>query len=171
VPYKGFEHLVRACASLRSNGLVLIGGDGPLRGGLEALIRQLGVQDKVKLLGRISDREVELYMHACDVFCLPSVQKSEAFGIVQLEAMRAGRPVVSSRIRGSGIDWVNQDGVTGLTVEPVDPEALAQSLDRLLGDPQLAVAFGANGRRRYEAQFTARQMAERVRGLYQSLRL
>jgi rhamnosyl/mannosyltransferase len=90
---------------------------------------------------------------------------------VQLEAMRAGRPVVSSRIRGSGIDWVNQDGVTGLTVEPVDPEALAQSLDRLLGDPQLAVAFGANGRRRYEAQFTARQMAERVRGLYQSLRL
>jgi rhamnosyl/mannosyltransferase len=171
VPYKGFEHLVRSCATLASNALVLIGGEGPLRRGLEALIGQLGVQEKVKLLGRISDREVDLYMRACDVFCLPSVQKSEAFGIVQLEAMRAGRPVVSSRILGSGIDWVNQDGVTGLTVEPASAEALAQALNRLLGNPELARAFGANGRRRYEAQFTARQMAERVRGMYLSLRL
>jgi rhamnosyl/mannosyltransferase len=171
VPYKGFEHLVRACATLSANGRVLLAGDGPLRGELESLVRHLGVQDKVQLLGRLSDREVELYMRACDVFCLPSVQKSEAFGIVQLEAMRAGRPVVSSRLYGSGIDWVNQDQVTGLTAEPANPAALAHALNRLLADPALARALGANGRRRYEAEFTARRMAEQVRGLYLSLRL
>lgn len=171
VPYKGFEYLVRACTALSANGRVLLAGDGPLRDDLESLVRQLGVQDKVQLLGRLTDHQVELHMRACDVFCLPSVQKSEAFGIVQLEAMRASRPLVSSRIHGSGIDWVNQDEVTGLTVEPANPGALALALNRLLEDPALARALGANGRRRYEAEFTARRMGEQVRGLYLSLRL
>jgi len=171
VPYKGFEHLVRSATALSANGLMLIAGDGPLRRDLESLIEELGVQDRVQLLGAVSGREVELYMRACDVFCLPSVDKSEAFGIVQIEAMRAGRPVVSSRIHGSGIDWVNQDGLTGLTVEPGRPDALAQALNRLLENAELARALGANGRRRYEELFTVRKMAEQVRAMYQSLRL
>ena len=171
VPYKGFEYLVRSCTALASNGLVLIAGEGPLRHELELLIRELGVQNKVRLLGGVSDREVALYMRACDVFCLPSVQKSEAFGIVQLEAMRAGRPVVSSRIHGSGIDWVNQDAVTGLTVEPRSPQALAQALNHLLENPETARTLGANARRRYEELFTAQNMADQVRAMYLSLRL
>jgi glycosyltransferase involved in cell wall biosynthesis len=171
VPYKGFEHLLRGAASLPPGALILIGGEGPLRGALESLIRELGVQDRIKLLGAITGREVELYMRACDVFCLPSVQKSEAFGIVQLEAMRAGRPVVSSRLQGSGVDWVNQDGVTGFTVEPRNPEALAQALNRLLENAETARALGSNGLRRYEELFTARKMAEQVRSMYLSLRL
>ncbi len=171
VRYKGFEYLVRSSTALASNGLVAIGGEGPLRHELELLIRQLSVQDKVRLLGGISDREVALYMRACDAFCLPSVQKSEAFGIVQLEAMRAGRPVVSSRIHGSGIDWVNQDAMTGLTVEPRRPEALAQALNHLLENPEDARILGANARRRYEELFTAQNMADQVRAMYLSLRL
>jgi len=171
VPYKGFEYLVRAAASLAPDVRVLIGGEGPLRGELERLIRDCGVQDRVTLLGRLTDREVELYMRACDVFCLPSVQKSEAFGIVQIEAMRAGRPVVSTRITGSGIDWVNEDGVSGFTVEAQRPEALASALNRLLQDPGLAQRMGEQARRRYEAMFTARHMAEQVRTAYLSLRI
>lgn len=171
VPYKGFEHLVRAAASLAPGGLILIGGEGPLRGTLESLIRELGVADRVRLLGGISDREVELHMRSCSAFCLPSVQKSEAFGIVQIEAMRAGRPVVSTRIHGSGVDWVNQDGVTGLTVEACSPAALAQALNRIVGDAELARRFGGNARKRYEELFTARRMAEQVRAMYLSLRL
>ena len=170
VPYKGFEYLVRSAAALSANGLVLIAGDGPLRRDLQSLIDALGVQDRVRLLGAVSGRDVELYMRTCDVFCLPSVDKSEAFGIVQLEAMRAGRPVVSTRIRGSGVDWVNQDGVTGLTVEPSNMHALAQALNRLLGDLALARVLGANGRLRYEEHFTARQMAESVHRTYLSMR-
>lgn len=171
VPYKGFEFLVRSAASLSSDAVVLVGGDGPLRPQFEALVRELRLEGKVELLGSIEDREVEVLMQACDVFCLPSVQKSEAFGIVQLEAMRAGRPVVSTRIPGSGVDWVNQDGETGMTVAPCDPAALAQALNRLLGNPQLARQLGGNARKRYEAHFTARRMADAVRAMYQSLRL
>ncbi|HJS77997.1 MAG TPA: glycosyltransferase [Burkholderiales bacterium] len=171
VPYKGFEHLVRAAALLKGNAAILIGGDGPLAAGLRSLIAQLGVAGKVKLLGALSDRDVELHMRACDVFCLPSVQKSEAFGIVQVEAMRAGRPVVSTRIRGSGVDWVNQDGVTGYTVPVGDAQALAQALNRFAGDTPIARRLGEAARRRYEAHFTARGMAEAVRAVYQSLRL
>jgi rhamnosyl/mannosyltransferase len=118
----------------------------------------------------VSDRDVELYMRGCDVFCLPSMDKSEAFGIVQIEAMRAGRPVVSSRIRGSGIDWVNQDGVTGLTVEPRNHHALAHALICLLDNAEFARTLGANGRRRFEELFTARRMAQQVRELYLTLR-
>ena len=170
VPYKGFEYLVRGAAGLPANGLVLIAGEGPLRRELELLIAQLGVQERVQLLGAITDRDVELHMRACDVFCLPSADKSEAFGIVQIEAMRAGRPVVTTRLHGSGIDWVNQDGVTGLTVEPERPDALAHALGRLLQDAELARRLGANGRRRYEELFTARNMAEQVREMYLALR-
>lgn len=171
VPYKGFEHLVRSAALLGPDGLILIGGDGPLRGYLDALVRESGVADKVILLGRLSGRDVELYMRACAAFCLPSVQKSEAFGIVQIEAMRAGRPVVSTRIHGSGVDWVNQDGVTGLTVDAGDPAALAAALNRLVADVDAAQRFGASARRRYEELFTVERMAAAVRAMYMSLRL
>jgi rhamnosyl/mannosyltransferase len=170
VPYKGFEQLVRSATALSADALVLIAGDGPMRRDLESLIAALGLQDRVRLPGALTGREVELYMRACDVFCLPSADKSEAFGIVQVEAMRAARPVVSTRIYGSGIDWVNQDGQTGLTVEAGRPEALAQALNRLLKDAPLAQALGANGRRRFETLFTARKMAEGVRSAYLSLR-
>jgi rhamnosyl/mannosyltransferase len=171
VPYKGFEHLVHSAAAISANGLILIAGAGPLRRDLQALIDELGLQDKVRLLGAASERDVELYMRACDVFCLPSADKSEAFGIVQIEAMRAARPVVTTRLHGSGIDWVNQDELTGLTVEPGRPDALAQALNRLLEAPDLARALGNNGRRRYEELFTARKMAEQVRAMYLSLPL
>jgi len=169
VPYKGFEQLVQAASALPAHGLVLIAGEGPLRGALEARISARGLQDRVRLLGAITGREVELYMRACTVFCLPSGDKSEAFGIVQVEAMRAGRAVVSTRLHGSGIDWVNQDGNTGLTVEAGRPDALARALRRLLEDDALARAMGANGRRRYEELFTARRMAGLVREMYLGL--
>ncbi|MDH4094666.1 MAG: glycosyltransferase [Betaproteobacteria bacterium] len=170
VPYKGFEYLVRSAAELSSNGQILIAGEGPLRRDLESLIEALAVHDRVRLLGSVTDREVELYMRACDVFCLPSADKSEAFGIVQVEAMRAARPVVSTRIHGSGIDWVNQDGVTGLTVEPCRPHDLAHALNRLLDDGRLARTLGENGRRRFEELFTTSRMARQVREMYLSLR-
>jgi glycosyltransferase involved in cell wall biosynthesis len=78
--------------------------------------------------------------------------------------------VVSTRLHGSGIDWVNQDGVTGLTVAPRSADALAQALNRLLADEALARTLGANGRRRYEELLTAQKMAKQVRAMYLSLR-
>ena len=85
--------------------------------------------------------------------------------------MRAGRPVVSTRIHGSGVDWVNQDEVTGLTVQAGDPDSLAGALNRVVADADAARRFGANARRRYEELFTAERMADQVRAMYAGLRL
>ena len=87
VPYKGFRYLIEAAQYLNDDTVVLIGGKGPLMEELAALIEQLGVQNKVKLLGRVSDEDLPVYYTACSLFCMSSVQKSEAFGIVNIEAM------------------------------------------------------------------------------------
>ena len=97
VYYKGFEYLVRAMKAVR--GHLLIIGDGPLRTKLERMAAESGVIDRISFLGRVSQDEMVGYYHAADVFVLPSVARSEAFGIVQLEAMACGKPVVNTRAR------------------------------------------------------------------------
>ena len=98
VPYKGYRYLIEAARYLGEDYVVLIGGTGPLHDELQELIRHWGVTDRVKLLGRISEEDLPAYYGACSLFCLSSVQKTEAFGIVQIEAMSCGKPVVATRI-------------------------------------------------------------------------
>jgi hypothetical protein len=107
VYYKGFEILVEAMVGLDTT-LVLV-GDGPLRGRLERRVDALGLRDRVQLVGEQDD--VRPYFAACDVFVLPSTHRSEAFGIVQIEAMAFAKPVVSTRL-GTGVEWVNRHGET-----------------------------------------------------------
>jgi rhamnosyl/mannosyltransferase len=166
VYYKGFEHLVRAMTEVE--GHLLIVGDGPLRGELEALARRLGVAERVTLLGEIQNRDVTPYYHASDVFALASTARSEAFGIVQLEAMAAGLPVVNTRL-ASGVPFVSPDGVSGITVPPEDPKALAAALNRLLDDAALRATYGAAGRRRVAEEFSAAVMAARTLDLYREI--
>jgi glycosyltransferase involved in cell wall biosynthesis len=125
--YKGFEHLVRAMGDVQATAL--IAGDGPLSGALAAEATRLGVADRVVLLGRVNEADLKACYHACDVFALPSIERSEAFGIVQLEAMACGRPVVNTRL-DSAVPHVSLDGLTGLTVPPGDPAALAAACAR-----------------------------------------
>jgi len=166
VYYKGFEHLVRAMADVRAT--VLIAGDGPLRAALSAEAARLGVGDRVVLLGRVDDAELKACYHACDVFALPSVERSEAFGIVQLEAMACGRPVVNTWLN-SGVPHVSLDGLTGLTVPPGDPKALATALSALLGDPARRAAMGAAARQRVREEFSAELMARRTLEVYREV--
>ena len=164
--YKGFEHLVRAMVNVR--GSLLLAGDGPMRKRLEREARELGIADRVIFAGRVEDSElVDLY-HACDVFALPSIARSEAFGIVQLEAMACGKPVVNTRL-DSGATQVSIDGMTGLTVAPSDPIALASALNLLLGDPPMRAAMGAAGRRRVREEFSIEAMVRRTIEVYQSV--
>jgi rhamnosyl/mannosyltransferase len=165
--YKGFEVLVEALARL-DGARVLLAGDGPLRGELEALAARRGVADRVVFLGNVDNRRLAPYYHAADVFCLPSVARSEAFGIVQLEAMAAGTPVVNTAL-DSGVPFVSRHGESGLTVPPGDPEALAAALAELLDDPERARRLGEAGRRRVAAEFTVEVMAARVLALYREL--
>jgi phosphatidyl-myo-inositol dimannoside synthase len=158
-PRKRLGDLLRAGVILRGripDAQIRIVGRGPEWGSLVGLHAELGLGDSVRLLGDLSiERLAEEYVNA-DLFCLPSVQ--EGFGIVFLEAMAAGLPVVACR--AAAIPEVVLEGVTGVLTPPRDPAALAVAVEGLLRDPDRAGRLGAEGRRR-AAGFTPRHVAER----------
>jgi rhamnosyl/mannosyltransferase len=166
VYYKGFDVLIRAMAAI--DAVLWLGGTGPLTEELKAIARRDGVGDKVRFVGRIADDELIAYYEAADVFVLPSVEKAEAFGLVQLEAMYCRRPVVSCRL-GTGVEWVNQDGATGLVVPPRDGAALSAAINRLLGDPVLRATMGEAGRRRVERDFSTDSMVRQMLAVYRDV--
>jgi len=166
VYYKGLQHLISAMPEISGNLLVV--GDGPLRNHLQEQAAELGVANRVRFLGRMEDRQLKAAFHACDVLVLPSTHPSEAFGIVQLEAMACRKPVVNTRLE-TGVPYVSLDGLTGLTVKPADAQELATAVNRLLGNPELRHVYGENGRQRVLQEFTVQVMAERTRQLYEKV--
>jgi rhamnosyl/mannosyltransferase len=108
---------------------------------------------------------LRILLHAADVFAFPSIDRCEAFGIAQLEAMACGKPVVASDL-ATGVRLVNQHEVTGLLVRPGDPDALSQALNRLLGEPALRERMGCAARRRVEQEFSADRMVSRTLEVY-----
>ena len=120
--------------------------------------------------GEVDTTTLGALYHACDVFVLPSVTRAEAFGYVQIEAMAAGTPVISTDVP-SGVSWVNQHERTGLIVPAGQPEPLRAAIVRLLADAALRARFGTAGRERVEREFTLARLRERLRGLYEELGL
>ncbi|HWQ69676.1 MAG TPA: glycosyltransferase, partial [Patescibacteria group bacterium] len=162
--YKGFEYLIAALANVPAARLVLV-GDGPLRAWLQQQAVKYNVYTRVEFAGEVSGtRLAELYRR-CAVFVLPAVSPAEAFGMVQLEAMAYGKPVVSTAL-STGVPWVNRHGETGLVVPPRSPQALAHALDTLLASPALRHQMGAAGRRRVEKEFTVELMVQRYAEIY-----
>lgn len=166
VEYKGYEYLVDAAKYLPDDYVIHIGGNGPLREELESRIIDAGLERKVKLLGHIPDRELPQRYNSCDVFVMSSVMKTEAFGIVQIEAMSCGKPIVATHIPGSGVDWVNEDGVSGLNVPIEDPEALAAAIVAICSDPVRYREYCAASRRRYERLFSFDAMIDGALAVY-----
>ena len=167
VSYKGFDVLIEAMAKLPPDVVLLLGGEGPLTDDLLQHAHRIGVAQRVRFLGFVPDDLLPAYYQASDVFCLPSVTQAEAFGIVQVEAMASGKPVVSTRLN-NGVDFVNEHGKTGVTVQPGDPVALANALSNLLHDEEKAHMLGANGRAKAQTEYSADKMAERILGIYRS---
>ncbi len=165
VPYKGVDVLLRALDGLDATTLLV--GDGPLRAALEAQADALGLS-RVRFLGAVPDEEVASLYHAADIFTLPSVTRAEAFGVVQLEAMACGVPVVSTRLP-SGVPWVNQHEQTGLVVPPGDATALHEALATLLRDPALRNALGRSARARVDREFTPERMARMTGDIYREV--
>jgi len=161
--YKGVDVLVRAMAAVDAD-LVIV-GTGPLEDELVALAASLGISDRVTVLPPLPGPELAAYYRAADIFCLPSIARSEAFGLVQLEAHAAGTPVVSTRLT-TGVPFANQHGVTGLTVPPGDVEALASALDELVRDEALRACLGAQAHQRVTTEFTVPRMVERTLEVY-----
>ena len=169
VEYKGFQYLIEASKYLSDDYMILIGGSGPMRQSLDGLIQQLGVGEKVKLLGRISENELPVYYGLCDIYVLSSIWKTEAFGIVQIEAMSCGKPVIATHIEGSGVDWVNEDGVSGLNVNPKDAKGIAEAIKRILIDKEQYNHFSQGAKLRYVSLFRKGAMINACLDLYKSL--
>lgn len=164
--YKGAEYLIRAMKDV--DGRLLIVGEGPLESQLRALAAEIDIEDKVIFLGRLLDGEMVACYHSCDVFVLPSIARSEAFGIVQLEAMACGKPVINTDLP-TGVPRVSLGGETGITVPPGDSRALAEAINMLLRDSELRERYGANARRRVEDNFTMVHMIEDVYRVYEKV--
>jgi glycosyltransferase involved in cell wall biosynthesis len=168
VYYKGIEFLIRAMLEVSHDTLLVLGGSGPLTTKLKRLAASLELNDRVLFIGRIPEEDLPAYYHAADVFCLPSVEPSEAFGLVQVEAMACRKPVVCCEL-GNGVTYVNQHNVTGLVVPPRDPAALAAALNRLLSNDELRRDMGTNGYARAKREFTLPHMWQETLKFYESL--
>lgn len=161
--YKGADVLVEAMAHVDAD-LVMI-GSGPLEPQLRDAAENAGITQRVTFLGPQADAELSAWYHAADVFCLPSVARSEAFGLVQIEAHAAGTPVVSTDLT-TGVPYANLDGVTGLTVPVGNVSALSAALNRLLGDNALREKLGRQAQERALTEFTIPRMVETTLGVY-----
>ncbi|WP_454985460.1 glycosyltransferase [Capnocytophaga gingivalis] len=166
VYYKGFEYLIEAARSLPNDIIILIAGIGELKEKLQQQISKHNLQDRVKLLGKIPFKELGAYYQLCDIFCLPSTERSEAFGVVQIEAMAFGKPIISTSIKGSGVDWVNLNDVSGIIVPPKDTNKLAEAVTALLTDEEKYQWLSIGAKKRYEEEFTKDKMVNSFKNLY-----
>lgn len=165
--YKGLAVLVQAMAQV-SSARCLIVGVGPLEAEIRAQVTALGLEERVFFAGEVNDADLPVYFKAADIFCLPSIHRSEALGIVLLEAMASGLPLISTAL-GTGTSWVNQNEVTGLVVPPEDPGALAAAINRLAASAEERRVFGQAGLRRAREEFSLEQMLARMEAVYRGV--
>jgi len=164
--YKGVSFLLEAMKEV--SGRLLIIGTGDLERHLRNQAAGNGLSAKVHFLGELGEREIVPFFHASEMLVLPSITRNEAFGLVQLEAMACRKPVISTQLE-TGVQYVNQDGKTGLIVPPRNSKALAKAINRLLKDKRLRTGMGFEGRRRVEREFTRERMGQETLKLYEEV--
>lgn len=155
--YKGLSYLLSAMVDIPAK-LVIVGA-GPEEEALRAQATALGLDERVHFAGRIPDEDLPLYYGAADLFVLPACARSEAFGLVQVEAMASGLPVISTEV-GTGVSYVNRHDESGLVVAPRNPAALASAINRLLADDALRARLAAGALARADLFDVERMMAD-----------
>lgn len=166
VPYKGYKYLIEAAKYLDERFVIYIGGVGPLTDELKEQAKELS---NVKFLGKISDKELVGYLTACDIFCFPSITKNEAFGLALAEGMYFGKPAVTFTIPGSGVNYVNLNGETGIECPNCDSKAYAEALKKLADNEELRKRLGENARKRVTENFTFEIFKENINKLIDDL--
>lgn len=167
--YKGHKVLIEAAKKLDDDIIILLGGVGEMEAELKQFAAECTVEDKVKFIGRIPADLIYAYYKAADVFCLPSITRAEAFGVVLLEALAMGTPIVTCNIEGSGVPWVNQNGETGYNVPVGDYDSLAEKIKLILNNSELREELSQNCIKRFREYFTLDKMVEGTYSLYKSL--
>lgn len=166
VPYKGLAYLIKAMKEVEAKLLLI--GRGRLKRSLQRLSKEIGVEEKVVFLPPVKEEELPVYYYACNIFVLPSVFSNEAFGIVQLEAMACGKPVISTYL-STGVSFVNQDKKTGLVVPPGDVNALAEAINKLVNNPELSEKYGKCAQERITKEFTKEIMVDKIMKIYEEV--
>ncbi len=164
VEHKGFEYLVEAGQFLKDDTVVLIAGGGPLYETLKNKIEKLNLKDKILLLGRVRVNNIPVYMKNCDIFCLPSIY--ESFGLVLVEALYFGKPLVTTNVEGSGMNYVNKHNETGLVVPPKNSKALAEAINTILSNEKLYETFSKNALERFK-EFEIDSIADKIIEVYE----
>ena len=164
--YKGLQYLLKAMSEIPAR--LLVAGSGPMETEWRGLAADLGLKEKVVFLGEVADGELPALYHGCDVFVLPASERSEAFGLVQVEAMMSGKPVVSTEL-GTGTSYVNLHGETGFVVPPRDVKGLQDAVNALLRDEDLRRRMGAKARMRAMREFSLGMMVDRTIELYREV--
>lgn len=169
VYYKGCDYLLRAFKEANlSNATLTLVGDGVLYPELKAMVEEFGIQDKVIFLRDTSDEELVDEYKKCHVFVLPSVEPSEAFGIVQIEAMAFGKAVINTNLK-SGVPRVGVHGVTGLTIEPRSEQELVEAMTDLYDNREKRQAMGMAGKQMVDEKYTSRCFFENIKETYGNL--
>lgn len=166
VKYKGFIYGIEAMKKV-DYAVYLIGGSGPLKEYFGNYIKENQLGNKVILLDRLDDQELDNYYKACDIYLFPSIMQSEAFGIVQLEAMKYGKPVINTNL-DTGVNYVSIHNETGLNVEPKNSDELADAINKLLNDDNLRETLGQNAVKRVEEIFAIDQIKEKYINFYRN---
>lgn len=166
VAYKGFGVLIDAMQ--HNQAFLILGGDGPLSFELKAQAQRLGLADRMCFTGRLSSADIAAHYHACDAFCLPSVTPNEAFGIVQIEAMACGKPVICTQL-SNGVNAVNPHNITGLTVPANDSIALSSAIETLCVDTTLRQRLGQKAQEHALTTYAMQTMTQMHAALYESL--
>lgn len=166
VRYKGFDILLRALQRIDAQTIII--GEGPLKAELKDLATDLGIADRVNFLSGLQSDEVKQYIHAAKVLAFPSVTDAETFGIVQIEAMAAAKPIVNTNLP-TAVPNVARHNKEGLTVPPNDPIALRVALHRLLDDPQMAARLGQAGQARARTEYNQALSLRRAEQVYKEI--
>lgn len=167
VYYKGYEYLIDALKLVPNSSLVII-GSGPLKNKLVDRINKLNLASRIKIIPEVDEKTLHSYYKACDLFVLPSVEKSETYGIVQIEAMACGKPVICTDL-GTGTTFLNQHEKTGIVVPPRHTKLLAEAIDKLITNQELRKNLGMYGKDRALREFTDKKMVEETYKVYQDI--
>lgn len=166
--YKGHKYLIEAMQYMPESQLIII-GQGEERDSLQKLIENLKLTHHIFLTGKLSNSHLHALLKSCDIFCLPSIERTEAFGLVLLEAMYYAKPTAVSNIPGSGMTWVCQDNKTGIHTEAANSKKLGHQLQKLCNDPQCYIKLGENGKKRLENLFDLKNIADKTINLYKEM--
>lgn len=164
--YKGLNVLIDAMQTIDAHLLVV--GAGMMETAWRTQATALGLDERITFLGDLSDAEKLEMLHAADLFVLPSTNRAEAFGIVLIEAMAAGLPLISTEL-GTGTSFVNQHEQTGLVVPPDDAPAMAAAINRILTNEPLRQRMAAASLARAQSEFNVGTMAARMLDLYENV--